>query len=125
MASDAELEELRSEVARLKDIVAAKDYVINASADITRKTGEILQELVKFALPRNDRKATIWVLWKPTEERLYAMTRQPEPYQMAAFEKDGYRLAVFAISLPTEVEATPLDPKVIHPVVQSPNAVGG
>lgn len=43
---------------------------------------------------------TIWVMWKPGEERIYSMSNQPSEPWATAQKANGYNLASFDVSLP-------------------------
>lgn len=43
---------------------------------------------------------TIWVMWKPGEERVYAMAVQPPEPWATRQKSDGYFIASFDVELP-------------------------
>lgn len=45
-------------------------------------------------------KKTIWVMWKPGEERVYAMPVQPPEPWATTQKNDGYFIASFDVELP-------------------------
>lgn len=59
---------------------------------------------------------TIWVMWRPGEERVYTMAVQPPEPWATTQKKDGYFIASFDVELPdptvSAVVAGPLRMKV-------------
>lgn len=57
-------------------------------------------------------KKTVWILWKPGEERIYTLAVQPPEPWSTTLKSDGYFLASFDVELPdptvSEVKAGPL-----------------
>jgi hypothetical protein len=48
---------------------------------------------------------TIWFMWKPGEERTYALTVQPSEFWVALQKREGFNLVSFEIELPDLVDA--------------------
>lgn len=104
MLTDDEEKELRAENARLKNELEVERLLRKTMNEMTSAHNSTLvafyQELKRFVRPQGVFKQTIWFMWKPGEERTYAMTKPPSDEWAALQVKAGFHIVSFMIDVP-------------------------
>lgn len=105
MAKSEQTKTLEEEVVYLRAELAAARTLHDALLGITKDKND---EIAKFLVAIRDEfmpkpgayRKTIWFMWKPGEERTYAMTIPPSAEWAAAQHANGFHIVSFVVELP-------------------------
>ena len=110
----AQLQQELEQAKLTREAVMAAVYASNA------EVSKFFKELWHAVRPKPGYfKRTIWFMWKPGEERTYALTRPPTEFWSTLQKREGFRLVSFDIWLPDESEAQRLGSEYVTEVEQA------